>query len=67
MTSNGHFSSVGDVDGGDYQHGVQVVDGDKEFKYVTFVKQEHCLHVFRTGRSVRQLERTMIYTPFSII
>lgn len=35
MTSNGHFSSIGDVDGGDYQHGVQVVDGDKEFKYAT--------------------------------
>ena len=32
---NGHFSAVGDKPGdGKYEHGVQVIDEDKEFKYV---------------------------------
>lgn len=32
---NGHFSSVGDEPSkAHYEHGVQVIDGDKEFKYV---------------------------------
>lgn len=32
---NGHFSAVGDKPqgGGSYEHGVQVIDEDKEFKY----------------------------------
>jgi hypothetical protein len=31
---NGHFSAVGDVPAaGNYSHGVQVIDEDKEFKY----------------------------------
>lgn len=30
---NGHFSAVGDKSaGGSYEHGVQVIDEDKEFK-----------------------------------
>ncbi len=31
---NGHFSAVGDKPGGasSYEHGVQVIDEDKEFK-----------------------------------
>ena len=32
MVSNGHFAAAGD--GASYEHGVQVVDEDKEFKYV---------------------------------
>lgn len=32
---NGHFSSVGDEPSkAHYEHGIQVIDGDKEFKYV---------------------------------
>lgn len=32
---NGHFSAIGDQpDAGGYDHGVQVVDEEKEFKYV---------------------------------
>ena len=32
---NGHFSAVGEAPGaGSYEHGVQVIDEDKEFKYV---------------------------------
>lgn len=31
---NGHFSAVGEKPGaGGYEHGVQVIDEDKEFKY----------------------------------
>jgi hypothetical protein len=31
---NGHFSSVGDTPGVvNFEHGVQVIDEDKEFKY----------------------------------
>ena len=32
---NGHFSAVGEAPGaGSYEHGVQVIVADKEFKYV---------------------------------
>lgn len=32
---NGHFSAVGDQPAnGNYEHGCQVVDEEKEFKYV---------------------------------
>jgi len=31
MEVNGHFSSVGDKEE-DFEHGIQVVDEDKEFK-----------------------------------
>lgn len=34
VLSNGHFASVGaEGDAAFYEHGVQVIDGDKEFKY----------------------------------
>lgn len=34
VLSNGHFASVGaEGDAASYEHGVQVIDGDKEFKY----------------------------------
>lgn len=34
---NGHFSAVGEAPGaGSYEHGVQVIDEDKEFKYVQY-------------------------------
>ena len=34
ILSNGHFASVGaEGDAASYEHGVQVIDGDKEFKY----------------------------------
>ncbi len=37
MAANGHFASIGDGrDEADHQHGVQVVDEEKEFKYVFF-------------------------------
>jgi hypothetical protein len=33
---NGHFSAVGDQPASRrYEHGVQVIDEDKEFKYVS--------------------------------
>lgn len=36
VMSNGHFAAVGDnTDAASYEHGVQVIDEDKEFKYVT--------------------------------
>jgi hypothetical protein len=35
MEVNGHFSTVGDKNE-DFEHGIQVVDEDKEFKYVSF-------------------------------
>jgi hypothetical protein len=32
---NGHFAGVGDAPAPtSFEHGVQVIDGDKEFKYV---------------------------------
>ncbi|EGE04808.1 hypothetical protein TEQG_03981 [Trichophyton equinum CBS 127.97] len=79
MTSNGHFSSVGDVDGGDYQHGVQVVDGDKEFnpnlsKYLIHENvtpagfNYHLISVFgsqSTGKST--LLNTLFKTDFSVM
>jgi hypothetical protein len=36
---NGHFSAVGEVPAdGNYSHGVQVIDEDKEFKCVSRLK-----------------------------
>jgi len=32
MSVNGHFASAGEAN---FEHGVQVIDEDKEFKYVT--------------------------------
>jgi hypothetical protein len=33
MTMNGHFAGVGDAPGkAQYDHGIQVIDEDKEFK-----------------------------------
>lgn len=35
MATNGHFASIGaESDQGAYEHGVQVIGEDKEFKYV---------------------------------
>lgn len=37
MDSNGHLASVGSAsDKASYEHGVQVIDENKEFKYVFF-------------------------------
>ena len=33
-TMNGHFALVGDAGAIDFDHGVQVIDEEKEFKYV---------------------------------
>lgn len=34
VMANGHFAAVGDnTDAAVYEHGVQVIDEDKEFKY----------------------------------
>ena len=34
MTMNGHFAAVGDSPTKEqYEHGIQVIDGDKEFRY----------------------------------
>jgi len=38
MDSNGHLASVGSAsDKAAYEHGVQVIDENKEFKYVFFL------------------------------
>ena len=34
MAVNGHFASVGQNGSANFEHGVQVIDEDKEFKYV---------------------------------
>lgn len=33
MNANGHFASVGQNGKADFEHGLQVIDEDKEFKY----------------------------------
>lgn len=39
MTMNGHFAGVGDAPTKEqYEHGIQVIDEDKEFKYVFLVQ-----------------------------
>ena len=37
MDANGHFASVGSRNGGKFEHGIQVIDEDKEFKYEVFL------------------------------
>ena len=32
---NGHFAAVGNGPTADYEHGIQVIDDDKAFKFVT--------------------------------
>lgn len=39
MATNGHFSSVGDANA-TYEHGVQVIDEEKEFKYALLLVSE---------------------------
>ena len=34
MALNGHFASVGENGSGNFENGVQVIDEDKEFKYL---------------------------------
>ena len=34
MAVNGHFASVGQNGTANFEHGVQVIDEDKEYKYV---------------------------------
>ena len=34
MGVNGHFASVGQNGKADFEHGIQIIDEDKEFKYV---------------------------------
>lgn len=36
MAVNGHFASAGQNGQGNFEHGIQVIDEDKEFKFVTF-------------------------------
>jgi hypothetical protein len=35
MNVNGHFASAGQNGKADFEHGIQVIDEDKEFKYAT--------------------------------
>jgi hypothetical protein len=35
MNVNGHFASAGQDGKADFEHGIQVIDEDKEFKYAT--------------------------------
>ena len=35
MNVNGHFASVGQNGKANFENGIQVIDEDKEFKYVT--------------------------------
>jgi hypothetical protein len=38
MPVNGHFASIGDNrEVADYEHGVQVIDEEKEFKYGSII------------------------------
>jgi hypothetical protein len=55
MAVNGHFSSVGDTGVADYEHGVQVIDEEKEFKY--------SLPVFhlRPPSSLRRMDRKNLF------
>jgi hypothetical protein len=41
---NGHFSAVGDEPAATYEHGVQVIDEDKEFKYALAAESPACVH-----------------------
>jgi hypothetical protein len=34
MAVNGHFASAGQNGGANFEHGIQVIDEDKEFKFV---------------------------------
>ena len=36
MAVNGHFASAGQDGQGNFEHGIQVIDEDKEFKFVLF-------------------------------
>ena len=35
MNVNGHFASAGQNGKADFEHGIQIIDEDKEFKYAT--------------------------------
>lgn len=62
MDSNGHLASVGTAsDKAAYEHGVQVIDENKEFKYVfLFLYAIVCLFI---GRFV--FSRTLPPTPIT--
>jgi hypothetical protein len=36
MAVNGHFASAGQNGGANFEHGIQVIDEDKEFKFVPY-------------------------------
>ncbi|PGH17667.1 protein SEY1 [Helicocarpus griseus UAMH5409] len=80
MVANGHFAAVGDRhDAGSYEHGVQVIDEDKEFnpnlsKYLTYESvtpagfNYHLISVFgsqSTGKST--LLNHLFGTHFSVM
>jgi hypothetical protein len=45
MTMNGHFANVGDAPTKEqYEHGIQVIDEDKEFKCVKSAKSNSILY-----------------------
>lgn len=55
MAVNGHFASVGQNGHANFEHGVQVIDEDKEFKYVLLKLLER---LWLTYVPVRILETT---------
>ena len=43
MAVNGHFASAGQNGTANFEHGVQVIDEEKEFKYVATPPPRHLL------------------------
>jgi predicted Zn-dependent protease len=47
MTMNGHFAAAGEAGAQDYEHGVQVIDEDKVFKYASFCPSKQSIRLTR--------------------
>lgn len=45
MTMNGHFAAAGEAGAQDYEHGVQVIDEDKVFKYARFCQRRKSIQL----------------------
>lgn len=59
---NGHFSAVGST-GHSFEHGVQVVDEDKEFKYARSLSLPHCpAHPTRTSTATPAIAADTVTT-----
>ncbi len=57
---NGHFSAVGDgPNAQDYEHGIQVIDEDKEFKYAMPLMPLSARHEPRRVRRRRDTTKSL--------